>query len=49
MEMAILKVMSDILLALDSGDLAMLTLLVNRHILLKRLNISHGISHSVLG
>jgi len=52
-----LKVMSDILLALDSGDLAMLTLLdlsaafvkVDHYIFLKRLNISYGISHSVLG
>ena len=43
--------MSDILLALDSGDLAMLTLLdlsaafntVDHYILLKRLNISYGI------
>jgi len=56
-ETAILKVMSDILLALDSGDLAMLTLLylsaafdtVDHYILLERLNISYGISHSVLG
>jgi len=50
--------MSDIL-ALDSDDFAMLTLLdlsaafdtVDRYnyILLKRLNISYGISHSVLG
>jgi len=52
-----MKVMSDILLALDSGDFAMLTLLdlsaafdtVDHYILLKRLNISYGISHSVLG
>jgi len=56
-ETAILKVTSDILLALDSGDLAMLTLLdlspafdtVDHYILLKRLNISYVISHSVLG
>jgi len=49
--------MSDILLALDSGDLAMLTLLdlsaafdtVDHYILLKGLNISYGISNSVLG
>ena len=55
-ETAILKVMSDILLALDSSDLAMLTLLdlsaafdtVDHYILLKHLNISYGISHSVL-
>ena len=47
--------MSDILLALDSGDLAMLTLLdlsatfdtVDHYILWKRVNISYGISHSV--
>jgi len=56
-ETAILKVMSDILLALDSGDLAMSTLLdlsaafdtVDHYILLKHLNISYGITHSVLG
>ena len=56
-ETAILKVMSDIFLALDSGDLAILPLLdlsatfdtVDHYILLKRLNISYRISHSVLG
>jgi len=57
METAILKVMSDILLALDSGDLAMLTLLdlsaafdtVDHYIFLKSLNISYGVSRSVFG
>jgi len=56
-ETTILKVMSDILSALDSGDLALLTLLdlsaafdtVDHVILLQRLKTSYGISGPVLG
>ena len=56
-ETAILKVTSDILSALDSGDLALLTLLdlsaafdtVDHVILLQRLKTSYGISGPVLG
>jgi hypothetical protein len=55
-ETAVLKVLSDILLAVDSGDLSALALLdlsaafdtVDHHILLKRLQISFGLSGSVL-
>ena len=50
-ETAVLKVLSDILLAVDSGDLAVLTLLdlsaafdtVDHGILLRRLNVSYGL------
>ena len=53
-ETAVLKVLADILLALDSGDLAMLTLLdlsaafdsVDHDTLLKRLQKSYGLSGS---
>jgi hypothetical protein len=56
-ETAIVKVMSDILLALDSSDLAMLTLLdlsaafdtVDHTTLLRRLAVSYGLGGSVLG
>jgi hypothetical protein len=52
----VLKVLSDILLAVDSGDLSALALLdlfaafdtVDHHILLNRLQISFGLSGSVL-
>jgi hypothetical protein len=55
-ETAVLKVLSDILLAVHSGDLSVLTLLdlyaafdtVDHHILLKRLHISFDLSGSVL-
>jgi hypothetical protein len=54
-ETAVLKVLSDILLAVDKGDLAMLTLLdlsaafdtVDHTILLHRLRTSYGLSGSV--
>ena len=56
-ETAVLKVLSDILLAVDSGDLAVLTLLdlsaafdtVDPEILLRRLRVSYGLDGSVLG
>jgi len=52
----VLRVLSDILLALDSGDLAVLTLLdlsaafdsVDHATLLQRLRISYGIGGSVI-
>jgi len=55
-ETAVLKVLADILLALDSGDLAMLTLLylsatfdsVDHDTLLKRLQKSYGLGGQVL-
>ena len=55
-ETAVLKVLDDILLALDSGDLVMLTLLdlsavfdsVHHDTLLKRLQKSYGLSGQVL-
>jgi hypothetical protein len=55
-ETAVLKVMSDILLALDSGNLAMLTLLdlsaafdsVDHKTLLMRLRISYGLEGTVI-
>ena len=57
-ETAVLRVLSDILLALDSGDLAVLTLLlldlsaafdsVDHATLLQRLRISYGIGGSVI-
>ena len=55
-ETAILRVMSDILLALDSGDIAVLTLLdlsaafdsVDHATLLQRLRTSYGLGGSVL-
>ena len=54
-ETAVLKVLSDILLAVDRGDLAMLTLLdlsaafdtVDHLILLRRLDVSYGLHGSV--
>ena len=54
-ETAVLKVMSDILLAVDRGDLAVLTLLdlsaafdtVDPAILLRRLDVSYGLGGSV--
>ena len=54
--MAVLKVMSDILLALDSGNLALLTLLdlsaafdsVDHATLLQRLQKSYGLGGAVL-
>src|SRR5664279_4460440 len=53
-ETAVLKVLSDILLAVDGGDLAVLTLLdlsaafdtVNHDTLLRRLRISYGLHSS---
>ena len=56
-ETAVLKVLSDILRAVDKGDLAVLTLLdlsaafdtVDHETLLRRLEISYGIDGSVLG
>jgi len=55
-ETAVLKVLADVLLALDSGDLAMLTLLdlsaafdsVDHHTLLKRLQKSYRLGGQVL-
>ena len=55
-ETAVLKVLADILLALDSGELAMLTLLdlsaafdsVDHDMLLKRLQKSYGLGWQVL-
>ena len=54
-ETAVLKVLADILLALDSGDLAMLTLdlsaafdSVDHDTLLKRLQKSYGLGGHVL-
>lgn len=55
-ETAVLKVLSDILLAVDSGDLAVLTLLdlsaafdtVDHSILLRRLEVSYSVGGSVL-
>ena len=54
-ETAVLKVLADILLALDSGDLAMLTLLdlsaafdSHHDTLLERLQKSYGLSGQVL-
>jgi len=54
-ETAVLKVLSDILLAVDNGDLAVLTLLdlsgafdtVDHGILLHRLKVSYGLGGSV--
>ena len=54
--MAVLKVLSDILLALDSGNLVMLTLLdlsaafdsVDHHTLLQRLRKSYGLNGKVI-
>ena len=54
-ETAVLKVLSDILLAVDRGDIAVLTLLdlsaafdtVDHGILLRRLNVSYGLGGSV--
>ncbi|HSN23899.1 MAG TPA: reverse transcriptase family protein, partial [Methylomicrobium sp.] len=54
-ETAVLKVLSDILLAVDSGDIAILTLLdlsaafdtVDHQILLRRLEVSYGLGGSV--
>jgi len=56
METAVLKVLSDILLALDTGNLAMLTLLdlsaafdsVDHHTLLQRLQTSYGLDGNVM-
>jgi len=56
-ETVLLKVLSDILLALDSGNLAMLTLLdlsaafdsVDHDTLLQRLRTSYGLEGTVLG
>jgi hypothetical protein len=56
-ETAVLKVLSDILLAVDSGDLSMLTLLdlsaafdtVDHVILLQRLQHSYGLQNAALG
>jgi hypothetical protein len=56
-ETAVLKVLSDILLAVDSGDLALLTMLdlsaafdtVDHVILLSRLQHSYGLHDTVLG
>ena len=56
-ETAVTKVLADILMALDSGDLTMLTLLdlsaasdtVDHEILLRRLEISYGLRGPVLG
>ena len=56
-ETAILRVLSDILLAVDRGDFAALTLLdlsaafdtVDHNILLKRLQTSFGMDDAVLG
>ena len=56
-ETAVLKVMSDILRALDNGDIALLTLLdlsaafdtVDHAILLKRLEVSYGLNGHSLG
>ena len=55
-ETAVLKVLSDILLAVDSGDLAMLTLLdlsaafdtVDHATLLRRLEVSYGLESDVI-
>ena len=55
-ETAVLKVLSDILLALDSGNLLILTLLdlsapfdsVDHHTLLKRLHTSYGLGRQVI-
>ena len=55
-ETAVLKVLSDILLAVDKGDLALLTLLdlsaafdtVDHATLLRRLEVSYGLSGSVI-
>ena len=55
-ETAVLKVLSDILLALDTGDLAVLTLLdlsaafdsVDHNTLLRRLQTSYGLSGNVM-
>ena len=56
-ETAVLKVLADILLALDTGDIAVLTLLdlsaafdtVDHATLLRRLETSYGIGSTVLG
>ena len=55
-ETAVLKVLSDILLALDTGDLAVLTLLdlsaafdsVDHNTLLRRLQTSYGLSWNIM-
>ena len=55
-EMAVLRVLSDILSALDSGNLVMLTLLdlsvafdcVDHHMLLQRLRMPYGLGENVI-